>query len=355
MFKMRTIVLSVWGAFAIAGCASLNQLSNKPSQPVPANTARQATRGPDDFYRLGRYYQGEVHYDRAIEAYQQALTIDHRLADAHNGLGVVYAEQGRYDEAIKEFKAAIELSPGVAYLHNNLGYALLLLGSSQEALGPLEIAQRLEPSNEKVLFNLRLAHERLGGLQSDKARATPAAMPPAPVNTVTPKTQSDSSTVKVVVVAPSVYELRVSERTQPQVASVKDGVIEEEPLQPPQSAKKTLRSFKLEVSNGNGSKGLAKRVARLLEQKGVRTGRITNHTTFLQARTEIQYRKGFLTEASSLREFLPTDTRTIPSSSLRNDIQVRVLLGRDARSETALPDLAAHPIVTAHATLEHKQ
>jgi tetratricopeptide (TPR) repeat protein len=350
MLKMRTIVLSVWGAFAIAGCASLNQLSNKPSQPVPANDARQVARSPDDLYRLGRYYQGEIHYDRAIEAYQQALSIDHRLADAHNGLGVVYAEQGRYDEAIREFKAAIELSPGVAYLHNNLGYALLLLGSNHEALGALEIAQRLEPSNEKVLFNLRLAHERLSGLQSNKARATAGV----PV-TVIPKAQSDSSTVKVVVVAPSVYELRVPERTQPQVASVKEGVIEEEPVQPHQSAKKTLRPFKLEVSNGNGSKGLAKRVARLLEERGVRTGRITNHTTFLQARTEIQYRKGFLTEASSLREFLPTDTRTIPSSSLRNDIQVRVLLGRDARSETALPELGAHPIVTAHATLAHKR
>ena len=355
MFKMRTIVLSVWGAFAIAGCASLNQLSNKHSQPVPANSAQQAARSPDDLYRLGRYHQGEVHYDRAIEAYQQALIVDHRLADAHNGLGVVYAEQGRYDEAINEFKAAIELSPGVAYLHNNLGYALLLLGSNQEALSPLEIAQRLEPANEKVLFNLRLAHERLGGLQRDKARATPVVMPPLPVNIGTSMAQSESSKVQVVLVAPSVYELKVPEQTQPQVASVKDAAIEKEPLGQSQPAKKTLRSFKLEVSNGNGSKGLARRVARLLDQKGVRTGRITNHTTFLQASTEIQYRKGFLTEASSLCEFLPTGTKAVPSSSLRNDIQVRVLLGKDVKSETALLDLAAHPIVTAYAKSAHEQ
>jgi Flp pilus assembly protein TadD len=353
MFKIRTIVLSVWSAFAIAGCASLNQLSDKASQPSPVSSPRQATGGPDDLYRLGRYYQGEVRYDRAIEAYQQALTADHGLADAHNGLGVVYAKQGKYEEASSEFKAAIELSPQIAYLHNNLGYALLLRGSDQEALSPLETAQRLEPSNEKVLFNLRLAHARLDALQGE-ARPTPAAMPPVPVNTVTSMTQSETSTVKVVIVAPSVYELKVPAQAQPQVASVRDGAIEEERLQPSQSAKQTLRSFKLEVSNGNGSKGSARRVARLLDQKGVRTGRITNHTTFHQASTEIQYRKGFLTEASSLREFLPTGTRTIPSSSLRNDIQVRVLLGKDAKSETASLDLTARPIVTAHATPMHK-
>src|SRR5690242_14998195 len=120
MFKMKTIVLSVCTAFAVGGCASVEQFSNTAAHALERPKAERSDMTADQLYRLGKGYQAQVQYDQAISAYVDALERDHYLADAHNALGVVYAQQGRYEDAVSEFKAAIELKPGEAYLHSNL-------------------------------------------------------------------------------------------------------------------------------------------------------------------------------------------------------------------------------------------
>src|SRR5215467_5755698 len=181
MFKIRTMVLSVWSAFTIAGCASLDQSLNKNAPTSARQQSEPRELSSEQLYQMGRKYQTEGRDEEAVAAYISAIKRDHALADAHNSLGVLYAQEGRYDQAIAEFKTAIELKPGVAYLHNNLGYVLLLRGSNQEALSPLEIARHLEPGNEKVLFNLCLAHNRLGDLAPESSRTAnvPGAAKPA--------------------------------------------------------------------------------------------------------------------------------------------------------------------------------
>jgi hypothetical protein len=94
---------------------------------------------------------------------------------------------------------------------------------------------------------------------------------------------------------------------------------------------------------------LARRVARLLNQNGIRTSRITNHATFQQTTSQIQYRKEYFAEASSLREMFPAEMKVVSSSSLRSDIQVRVLLGKDAVRMSTAHQQAASRMVAAHA------
>jgi tetratricopeptide (TPR) repeat protein len=326
MFKAKSIVISICSAFAIAGCASLEQFKNQTVQTLGLPHSRQAEKSADELYGAGREYQAQVQYDRAIEAYLQALDRDHTMADAHNALGVVYAMVGRYDDAVVELKAAIELKPGRAYLHSNLGYALMLKGANWEALSPLEIALQLDPDNEKAAFNLRLAHERLGDLPrpvkiSANSESKPLQAPPAETKAVDPR---------LVAVGPGIYELSLPARAEDDVvplraAAVAEGTLSEQPV-------RTARRFRLEVSNGNGTPGLARQVARMLDRGGVHANRVTNHATFREATTQIQYRPGYLSEATVLRDMFPARVTAVSDSSLRKDIQVRILLGKDAAS-----------------------
>ena len=345
MFKVKTIVLSICGAFAIGGCASFDQIIGHAEK---TSARAQADMSAAELYQAGREYQAQVQYDRAIESYLKAIERDHAMADAHNALGVAYAEQGRYDEAIAEIKAAIELKPGEAYMHNNLGYAYLLSGADREALNPLEIALQLEPGNKRAAFNLRLAHERLGDLpQSDKVPPhVDSGSPQTPAADRTPVAQV--SDPRLVAVGPGIYELKLATRNGPEIATLRQAAFEESSLAQQQS--QPVRRFRLEVSNGNGTPGLARQVARVLSHSGVHANRITNHATFRQVVTQIQYRPGYLAEASSLRNIVPGEIKAVPSTVLRSDIQVRVLLGKDAsRIAKAAPRFYAE-IPAAHTT-----
>jgi hypothetical protein len=97
-----------------------------------------------------------------------------------------------------------------------------------------------------------------------------------------------------------------------------------------------LKPFKLEVTNGNGITGLAKRVAGRLAELGVTGARLTNQRPFEQQDTEIQYRHGYAAEAAALADKLQRKVQVMPSKHLAGHIHVRLVLGRDVPSESAL-------------------
>lgn len=339
MFKVKTIVLGVCGVFSMAGCASLiGQGGERAWRIEPSYGIEHGRATPEGMYRLGRYYQGRVSYDQAIAAYRAALEQDRNFADAHNGLGVIYASQGRYDEAIREFQMAIAIASHLAHLHNNLGYAYLLQGSNEKAVKALQEAWRLDPGNEKTLHNLVLAHQRLSGVEKEQSVGRPIPIPTtasqsgAKPSTVEKIKSRPESSVRLVAVAPNVYELR-----EPELGAkpVQAGEVQESRATRQQTGPQ-LKPFKLEVSNGNGVTGMARRVAGRLERIGIATGRLTNQLPFDQASTEVQYREGYRPEAARLASALQGAVSVVRNDRLRNDIHVRLVLGQDIRNETAL-------------------
>lgn len=390
MPKLKPVVLSVASAFSIVGCASLTNPQITQSYPVqPAFGVRHGMPDAQAMYRLGRFYQGQRRYTEAMAAYRQALAQNPGYLEARNGLGVIHAEQGRYDEAMKEFQAAIAVAPRAAYLHNNLGFVLLLQGSNEKAVEVLEEARRLEPANAKVRDNLIIGYER--SIEGRKARllahadtkttvAAESQADPAPAP-IAIRTGEDSG-VTLVAVAPAVYELQVSgaeaagaqkthgshsavpaaivvppERGSPAptsvltIASGTQGVqVHDSPAtieasdrtpeaaRPDEMRQQGLQAFKLEVSNGNGVAHFAVRVAGYLGRFGVSTGRLTNDSTFAQPTTVIQYREGYRTQAARIGAMFPRPLPVVQAGTLRSDIHVRVILGRDARSDVALFD-----------------
>ena len=60
---------------------------------------------------LGWGYYGQRQYEESIKAFQQALTLDRNMIDAHYGLGLALKESGAGKEAVPEFEAVIKLAP----------------------------------------------------------------------------------------------------------------------------------------------------------------------------------------------------------------------------------------------------
>jgi len=121
---------------------------------------------------------------------------------------------------------------------------------------------------------------------------------------------------ELVQLAPSVYELRLA----------------------PQSI--ALQRFRLELSNGNGVTGMAKRLGQQLVANGLPKARLTNQKPFRQRITQIQYRDGYADVAATLRSRMPNQPPMIKTAALRASTDVRVVLGRDLPRDVALLDPA---------------
>ena len=321
MLKLNRIALSVIGALSMAGCASPIQ---KQTEGPPAVQPVLAVDAAEGMYRLGRYYEGQARFEQAINAYREAIRRDPLMVEAYTALGTSLAGQQRYDDAIRQFQAAIVLAPDAAHLHNNLGYAYLLSGQTEQAVKALEEAQRLDPAHVRSAENLRVAQAKLdNSVPQTSPSRTPAVQP---ITTPRPGTS-------LVEIAPQVFELR----TPPKPRQFEK--IEAAPLPPlpdPQPRATSAPSFKLEISNGNGVLGLAKRVAGRLVDAGVRTARLTNQRPFDQPTTEVQYREGYAAAAAALASRLQHPVQVKPKHDLASHIDVRLVLGKDVLSDVAL-------------------
>lgn len=341
----------------LSGCASYQNAGNETWSVKPFASVRDSDFKPDAYYRLGRYYQGQKRYDQAILAYRKALAVDEGFVEARNGLGVVYAMQGKYAEALQELQVAVRLSPNAAHIHNNLGYAYYLHGLYGEAVAALEKAAELQPGNQGTYNNLGLAHAMAGNMEKSLQAFTRAAQNTAAQNTgeaavaaqgsssrqmaassrepqqalLLPNDRSGiagpsagnaevmAANSKMVAIAPNVYELRTI--AVPAQAT-------EKPATP-------TRKFHIEVSNGNGVTGLAKKVAKFLHGGGLPTARITNQKPYQVSMSQIQYRQGYQAEALRLGSSLPNQPTLVQSESLRVDVDVRLILGKDAIANSA--------------------
>lgn len=326
----RKKLLLILSAAYFAGCAASQPLPDSGEVSLKKEPSLKAGASAGAMYQLGRYYQGQSRYEQAITAYQKSLAADNTSAEAHNGLGVVYSKLGQFDAAIEAFNAALKLSPQSAHIYNNLGYAYYLQGQYDQALAILKQASVLEPDNKRVQTNLDLVYQKTGNASqtahvADVNAASLAEVaveaPVEPRSTeyaVSPREDSGAimrasdPDVRVLEIAPAVYRLerRQDVRTE----------------QPEQTKFEALR---LEISNGNGIVGMAKKVGLFLRSLGYKTARLTNQKPFKVMHSELQYRSGYLQEAETLQSNIHGQPKLVQRDDLRSDINLRLVIGKD--------------------------
>ena len=181
--------------------------------------------------------------------------------------------------------------------------------------------------------------------------ATPAASPlrlePSKTITIGGTTFGD---IKITAVAPGVFQLETPAAVRrPATATALAAKSNSNAKAVPQSRSQPVATsalsgtdltapsigrVRLEVSNGNGVTGLAKRVSEKLRAFEHYVARLTNQRP-AQPETSVEYRDGFIEEAASIAADLQKPVALVPSDNLRRDIHVRLVLGRDMRNNVA--------------------
>lgn len=290
----------------------------------PAPWAEQAYRSGRAHHLAGQLARARADYDAALRALPGHV-------NARNGLAVLAAEQGDLDAAIGHWQALTANGTGVdsAFLLSNLGYAYYLRGDLALAQATLESACLQDPLNYRAWHHLGNVLGNLGqtaraaamhrqamalrghDFKSDYAVA-PGAGLPAIENAVRAAGSDDARWART--------EIRqldsgmfVLERIE---ARTRDGVL-------------------LEISNGNGVKGMARAVARTIGAGEGRVVRLTNQKGFGVRTTRIEYQAQFRLAAERMAERLGGVPALQTGSVGRADI--RVVLGRDRIAAPAAP------------------
>jgi Flp pilus assembly protein TadD len=124
----------------------------------------------------GREYLLEERYSEAISELSLATSLDPKLSEAHNLLGVAYDKKGFGDRAKESFERAVKLEEDADTL-NNLGFSLYQNGNYRAAVDRLKRAAKLAPTDERILNNLGLAYCRLGKIDEAYKAFTRATGP----------------------------------------------------------------------------------------------------------------------------------------------------------------------------------
>ncbi|HXE33016.1 MAG TPA: tetratricopeptide repeat protein [Verrucomicrobiae bacterium] len=152
-------------AIALAASLSYSSIQNvlavhEEGLNTPEGYLRATKLEPDDagnWYLLGRYWQynlEEPDAQRAIRAYQTALSFDPHSADTWLDLGMAYETEGETAEARNAFvqaKRAYPLSPEVSWRYGNF---LLRRGDSDAAFAEIKHAVQADPKRGVAAFAL---------------------------------------------------------------------------------------------------------------------------------------------------------------------------------------------------------
>lgn len=115
-------------------------------------------------------------YNEAVSELSTAVSLDPKLTEAHNLLGVAFDKKGFADRAKESFERAVKLEEDAETL-NNLGFALYQNGNYRAAVDRLKRAAKLAPADERILNNLGLALCRLGKIDEAYKAFTRATGP----------------------------------------------------------------------------------------------------------------------------------------------------------------------------------
>jgi len=304
-FRLK-VISAMCGVSLLGGCASSSLLGFALSSLSQVAAVASKSTAQDQAARSDKNVSD---YAQAIEGYRQTLQENLRNAEIHNGLGIDLARQEKYEEALAEFLKASKLAPLSARIQNNLGYVYLIQGRDAEALATLQIASRLDPASERVRENVKTAEQRLSLVG---AAATAPLAGPIVVDRLPQAFGASSDIPRLVNIAPNIYEL-------------KQGL----PVQLARNVSFPSELGQLEVANGSGVPGLAKKTSSLLRKKGITVAHLTNLSRYNQLVTEIQYRGGQENQAKRINALLLNRAKLVVADRLRPNVNFRLVLGRD--------------------------
>ena len=342
----RAISLTILCA-ALASCAPVERRIDNASN-VQADAA----------YRSGRAYHLARQPDAARAAYLNALQIAPRHLDARNGLAALHVERREFAQAIALWRdmtatLSIDSGPASAYLFSNLARAHILNGEPEAATAALEKACLLDPLNHRSWQLLGETLRRQGQearAQQMLRQAEALRQHDLRADIAVTKRSTSGTSVAASGQAPPAQQYPGWSQSYVQVAA--NGMMElrrttarHASTTAPGAApvKSALTGIALlEISNGNGIAGMARAVARSIDQPGLQVARLSNQPLFDVGQTRIEYGTGHQAAARRLaRRLGSAELRIVEQGSA---VDLRLVLGHDLTGRSAPIRPAPHPL-----------
>lgn len=134
------------------------------SQLPPYNTNKREAKAHKE---RGATYVMEGKYDKAIEEFSNAISLDFSDAEAYTARGFVYRRKGQYDKAIEDFNIAVKLDPKTVDAIFNRGHCYVEKGEYEKAIEDFSKTISLNPNLSEAYNNRGLCYRKLGN--NDKA------------------------------------------------------------------------------------------------------------------------------------------------------------------------------------------
>lgn len=129
---------------------------------VAPDATSNADMSARELLERGRALLDNGKLNEAIAELSRTTSVDPKMAEAYNLLGVAYHRKGMMELARRSFEASLKLDKKNPQTLNNLGYLLYSNGDYKRAFDPLKKAARLAPNDARILNNLALTQSQLG-------------------------------------------------------------------------------------------------------------------------------------------------------------------------------------------------
>jgi Flp pilus assembly protein TadD len=341
---------------------------------------------------MGVSYDHLKDYARAVESYQRALLSNPDLDYVLNNLGYSYLLQGNPDEAIPVIQKAIFLNGREGKFHNNLGLAYAVKGDLDQALAEFKLAG----DESKAHFNIAQFYHQRGLYRIAQFHYSQAlSLDPSfhhakiasqgidalarifqPPTKEEEKGMAEEGTAQEAMLPPdeqaargmavsSTPEMQVPVPVPPESGRVLLSAVDSEwlargqedlgaltaelnPVFPPapktepappssvpavKEKNSSLKKAEVEVSNGNGVNGMARKVSSHLQKNGVPVRRVTNANHYNYRQTLIFYQNGYQEAAVQVADQIPGLQNLEEQKKFdRANINVKVIIGKDILS-----------------------
>jgi tetratricopeptide (TPR) repeat protein len=137
------------------------QIQGQNALPAFQKAVELLPREADAHYNLGVALKGLGLLEDAAASYRRALKIKHDYVEAHNNLGNVLKDLGQLDEAVDCYHRALKFKPDFAEAHLNLGNIFKDTGQLENALACYRQAVGLRPDYAEAYNNMGMVQREL--------------------------------------------------------------------------------------------------------------------------------------------------------------------------------------------------
>ncbi|MBI3284985.1 MAG: tetratricopeptide repeat protein [Burkholderiales bacterium] len=336
------------------------------------------------YNNLGYTYYLQGNFADAVTAYEKTVALEPDNQRAYNNLGAVYRQLGdtkksrlaflRAEELNSAAAARIEKSPAMAAVNPAPAAIAPPVSSTAEiatpstaitgsAAGPILLTEPKSIALVNIFtpYQLPVLHDSiaLSVAKSIEIAPTETSMP---IDLSQPVTQAAQSlqiadltqlagppalafTLNQALAMPPINFAKTAIRPVPAVVPAVVPAIAPAIASPATqlAAQEQTKAFRLEIANGNGVTGMAKKVGKTLVSRGLPSARLTNIKPYREPQTIIQYRATFQGQALMLSKRMLKTPILVQSEHLRNNTDLRLVLGKDIKTQLALLGPAQEP------------